>query len=407
MTTPVAETNLRVAATDAKNSCHVWMCLLQTDVRHDVFTRPPSPYRQRDTRPRLRASLIQRDHVISRQLSAVREQLAHIPGHPKGLEKIMASLQPPTPSPSPPPPPPMSTFAQRSTLPGQISTATRIQHTKLNRLIIQRLPFALPPHTDTPLLFGKGLVPFARIFILFEAEWDLLRRHAQIQDGIVLDHAHDVTKWLANLRPKGLTRTQRLRRDLKHLRVAGGSSIFTTSATDDPWLEEMRGLLRRRPHVFVAFAWVFYMAVFSGGRWVRQQLADAGTEFWTQPHATTQLEKGEQPPSLEIPGFSFLSFDSDMDGEDLKTSFKSRLAEGETLLTSDEKQDVVDTAQQLFDQCIVLVNELDRMVLREKIRSSVPKILMAMLCLVALGWLSIHRPSRFSDFRFALQALLP
>ncbi|SMQ47862.1 unnamed protein product [Zymoseptoria tritici ST99CH_3D7] len=57
-----------------------------------------------------------------------------------------------------------------SNLSDEINRATRSQHIELNRLLINRLSLALPPHSSTPLLYGKGLVPFARIFLFFEIE---------------------------------------------------------------------------------------------------------------------------------------------------------------------------------------------------------------------------------------------
>lgn len=72
---------------------------------------------------------------------------------------------------------------------------------------------------------------------------------------------------------------------------------------------------------------------------------------------------------MALPGFSFLSFTGMQDGEEIKAAFKSRLAEAETLLTDEEKQDIIDVSQQLFDRSILLVNELDRAVLKHRVRS--------------------------------------
>ncbi|CAK3856598.1 heme oxygenase [Lecanosticta acicola] len=284
----------------------------------------------------------------------------------------------PTPSLSPPPPPP-TMIPQNATLPGRINTATRKQHTELNRLLINRLPLSLPPHQETPLLYSKGIVPFARIFILFEIEWELLTRQVENKPASSSSHDQELREWLANLRPKGLARSHRLRNDLKHLRLVAGPTMFDTPDLGTEWTRKMRSLVRSKPHVFVAFAWVFYMAVFSGGRWIRQQLANAGPEFWTQQASTLQVDKGEQSPLLELPGFSFLSFDGDQDGEDLKALFKTRLADAERIFTEEEKQGVVDIAGELFDRSICLVTELDRRVSRQRILSWIPTILLAVV----------------------------
>lgn len=149
------------------------------------------------------------------------------------------------------------------TVSGQINAATRKQHTELNRLLIHRLPLALPPNATSPLLYSKGLVPFARIFMLFETEWDLLARHVEKPKDS--EHERAVKKWLDGLRPSGLPRTARIKDDMTHLRDLVGPLMFATPELGQQWTDNVRSLIRQKPHVLVAFAWVFYMAVFSGG----------------------------------------------------------------------------------------------------------------------------------------------
>lgn len=298
--------------------------------------------------------------------------------------------------PTPPASPSPTMVSPNNTLPGRINVATRKQHTNLNRLLISRLPLALPPHTETPELFGRGIVPFARIFALFEVEWELFTRHVSIKPETGSTHDIEVRKWLARLRPHGLARSDRLKNDLQHLRAIIPYKIYHTPDLGDKWTRDMRTLMRSKPHVFVAFAWVFYMAVFSGGRWIRQQLANGGAGFWQQSDIT-QLDKEQDSALLDVPGFSFLSFEGDQDGEDIKALFKSRLTEGETLLTPEEKQDVIDTAQQLFDRSILLVTEMDRMLLKQKISSWIPWMLVAASSLLVFLY-GLGQIERFAGF---------
>ncbi|KAF2216411.1 hypothetical protein CERZMDRAFT_19713, partial [Cercospora zeae-maydis SCOH1-5] len=242
-----------------------------------------------------------------------------------------------------------------------INVATRKQHSELNRLLVQRLPLALPPHQTNPLLFAKGIVPFASFFFLFETEWDLLVRQAQQCASTDAIHARDLHIWLANLRPRGLARSSRFHQDLRHLRAVAGPNIYGSPDLEDKWTAQMRTRIRSKPHVLIAYAWVFYMATFAGGRWIREQLATSGHDFWLAGSTRCQSEDCGKV-SLELPGFSFLSFDEDQDGEDIKALFKANLINGETLLTADEQQEIVDTAQQLFERCNRLVYQLDQMV---------------------------------------------
>jgi hypothetical protein len=103
------------------------------------------------------------------------------------------------------------------------------------------------------------------------------------------------------------------------------------------------------------------------GRWIRQQLAIAEPQFWSQRSTTGKEE--DKTFNLDLPGFTFLSFDGLQDGEDIKAEFKLRLASAEALLTATEKQEIILVSQQLFDRCILLVSELDRKIWRDKVRS--------------------------------------
>lgn len=270
-----------------------------------------------------------------------------------------------------------------SSISQRINVATRQQHTDLNRRLIQRLPLALPPFQSSPRLFGKGILPFARIFILFEVEWDLLTQRLHKLDPEDESHDAQMRRWLAGLRPAGLARSERVKNDLQHLRIVAGANMYSTPSLGDAWVKDMRIRIRERPEVLVAFAWIFYMATFSGGRWIREQLANGGVEFWTgHKDIESPVERQGQSTLFDLPGFSFLSFPGDHDGEDLKMSFKARLAQAEDLLTDKQKQEIIDVSQEIFDKCLGLVTDLDRMVLRSRILSWTTPILYALSLLL-------------------------
>lgn len=263
----------------------------------------------------------------------------------------------PSPAPSPPPATPSLS------LPVEINAATRKQHTLLNRLIAERVPLSLPPHATDPDLLGLGLAAFARIYFTFEAEW---RQLTTLEESDVPNHGHEsqVLCFLSQLRPPGLDRTARLKDDLELLSLR--TDVNTASALgieQQQMMDNMVHSIRSKPHVLIAFAWIMYMATFSGGRWIRQQFANAGLEFWTGQQGCTvmSLEKqGHRNPN--IPSFSFLSFEGEHDGEDIKAEFKARLTGADALLTDKDRHDIVQAARELFDCCITLVGLLDRAV---------------------------------------------
>ena len=189
----------------------------------------------------------------------------------------------------------------------------------------------------------------------------------------------------------------------------------------------------RKPHLLIAYAWIFYMALFSGGRWIRAQLYAAGEDFWSWKKTTTisssssssssfdgtenhrrryhrdgdedeDKERGkmrlrpQNPSSVNStptttittttttsssspiqPGLSFFHFSTLNDGEDLKHLFKARLNEIEPLLTLDERREIIDESVLIFRSCISLVEELDHFVPRmsssstASISKSIPK----------------------------------
>ena len=289
------------------------------------------------------------------------------------------------PTPTVTPPPPQSTPAPPE-LPVQINTATRKQHTELNRLIIDRIPLALPPTTRSPKVYALGLAAFAQIYLAFEHALDTLERSQNAPDNeqtpTETAHQREIEAWLSTLRPASLKRSSRLKRDLQYLPELDRSGF---ASLDDEITSQILSLAAAKPHTLVAYTWVMYMAIFSGGRWIRSQLASAEPEFWTA-HTNAGPALAEKTP-LGMPGFSFLSFDGEQDGEDIKVEYKKRLAEGEHLLSAEEREDITAASQELFERCIQIVKKLDVEVRKQHIRSQIlPVALMAVVFLFALAY---------------------
>lgn len=247
----------------------------------------------------------------------------------------------------------------------------RSLHAELNKLIIDRLPLSLPPYATEPSLYLLGLASFANIYLTFERCWhDILLPHNPPPTQPT--HADAILSFLSTLLPASLPRTTRLRADL------AGKSRFAPRPhhCERRYMAHIAAAVHARPHVLVAYAWVMYMAIFSGGRYIRLQLAAAGEDFWMQARRAGE-EEGEEggvllggyadddatpttPPPPVYPGFTFLHFEQGTrDGEDLKSVFKERLAAAETLLAPGERADVVAEARRIFKSTIDLVLELD------------------------------------------------
>lgn len=270
-------------------------------------------------------------------------------------------------------------------------------HTQLNRLIIQRLPLALPPCAPHPSLYCAGIGAFAPIYRTFESTWLALLQ--------AREHSHAVSEYLGSDRGGGgspknpdvidgvptldpraysprihdmldriylpsLMRTQSFDADVAYL--LGHSSHHQSRSPHQatPYLESfiahIQASLTAKPHVLIAYTWIFYMALFSGGRWIRAQLQAAGDDFWCWsdhpvPNGQSDMNRDnvqETPQLAERRGFSFLCFPGLEDGEDIKREFRARLAEIEPRLTDDERAEIVTESIRIFEHCISLVEEL-------------------------------------------------
>lgn len=174
-----------------------------------------------------------------------------------------------------------------------VNTATRSLHTQLNRQIISRLPLALPPYSTNPSKYVSGLLHIAPIYITFESLWQ------QVIDTPILDWDGDsessdsplamdkprisleIQSFLSELRLPGLIRAGRLREDIRTLstypeekvdeqlrRIAGQGKLAD-------FITHTKKSVAENPHVLIAYTWVLYMALFSGGRILRASLRAA------------------------------------------------------------------------------------------------------------------------------------
>ncbi|KAK8001953.1 hypothetical protein PG991_014175 [Apiospora marii] len=265
-----------------------------------------------------------------------------------------------------------------------INIATRPVHTQLNKLVIYRLPLAIPPHVQDPSNYVSGLLHLTPLYSSFESLWrEILESPEPSANGIVPEeHSCEVCKpsaavhhtphaldaphiptvcsrihsLLHHVHTPELERTEALGADIKaltgwstelleeQLSVAAESSVLAA------FLQRIRHSVRARPHVLLAYAWVLYMALFSGGRFIRASLAQVEPSFWNANSLSLN-------PELPL---RFFTFDTPQDGDEIKASFKERFTQSSgSLLTEGEKADVVEEAKKIFEFMIEVVGELD------------------------------------------------
>lgn len=119
-----------------------------------------------------------------------------------------------------------------------------------------------------------------------------------------------------------------------------------------------------KPHLYLSYTWVLYMAIFSGGRYIRAKLSSAGEDFWanTPPVESGENEYGRggaEVEGLEKWPLSFWNFSGSSDGEDLKADYKSRVGEIERVLTMKEREEIITEAVEIMKRLLQIIRKIE------------------------------------------------
>ncbi|KAK5185854.1 hypothetical protein LTR44_001903 [Exophiala sp. CCFEE 6388] len=206
-----------------------------------------------------------------------------------------------------------------------------------------RLPLCLPPNTNSPLLYAKGMTVFGQIYFAFEQFLETSLASADLDSRL-----RDIYQ---KIYFPSLIRTTKLRHDLDVLRSILDKrlalEVDQLAEESQTFFADITASQSQKPHVLLSYAWAMYLALFNGGRWIHRQLAPAGAQFW-----------GHETPPLSFWGFEE-SHDCNLDGEDLKIKFKDAFTAATSLLTDAERGDVVEETKRLFEMCSKMVLYLD------------------------------------------------
>ena len=248
-----------------------------------------------------------------------------------------------------------------------INTSTRALHTRLNALILSLLPLALPPHTSTPVLYAQGM---SNILCVYEGFEGAIKR---VGEGGESDRCGEkgqegsrevMVERLQKVWMPELERAGRLRRDLSRLHVESFS--HDTGPKLKALTQHISSSTAREPHLLLAYTWLLYMALFSGGRYIRARLREAGAEFWMTTGVDKEREKGgDGDIGIDKTSLSFWNFDGEADGEDVKAEFKQRFGEIEEWLTGEEREEVVQEAVFIMESLMGVVEEIAETVGKE------------------------------------------
>lgn len=306
----------------------------------------------------------------------------------------------------------------------RINKATRKEHTHLNRMIISRLFQALPPNTGDAMKYLQGIMHLTTIFYRFEYilrdmtldARQILESRYSLQNLDLLQHWKEAN-WeneerkliLASIihdtfRVDQLARSPRLFEDAKFLMQNQEScqhfSVLKHFA-ENQLRQESETLatdkLRDDPHLLLAHIWCLYMACKSGGQLIRQMLLSVPTEFWLKkmkyvngpdyrmwmvrrdgvsfhglPEAPTIKAENTDELSSQLPGFpvfnarsgiesNFFTFWEVKSDEPTKDELREAMKQVESLLSDEQKLQVIEEAKLVFEEFDKFVHKLDKM----------------------------------------------
>lgn len=304
-----------------------------------------------------------------------------------------------------------------------INSAIASSHTRINRLILDRMPRAVPPQADNPSAYITGLLHIGAVYIAFESLWqNIIGLHTEIaplpytypfhngsvtgkfgpQHGPmppqVTQRARDI---LESAYWPNMLRSARVKADIRtmtgwpaHVVDEQLRSAGTTGALG-AFLAHIQDAVDDKPHLLLSYSYSLYLALLSGGSYIRTELMYLRADFWLavpdpiRPglvpcirelsselgnagrHRTFEYDSGShqvtgEDPSITLP-LSFLDFDTPLGHEnprqqakDLKAEFKRRFTHSELALTEPERRDIVDESVAIFDHLESVVGQLDK-----------------------------------------------
>lgn len=231
----------------------------------------------------------------------------------------------------------MSLPNNRESLGYLINEATADQHAALEELVMSHFKQCLYPATSTPLLYAEGLSYFLIIFRNLE---------------LVLQHNND-------LYDPRLVRTDRLNADVMCIkqdfhvterRTRFGEQEWTTVLKD--FDKRMGEQLLKMPHLLLAYAWVLYLAIFSGGRYMKASLQLSFRDAWLQRIDESKHHDAEDYLRFWIFG------DNSQENEEIRSSFKSRFEAVAETLSTQQQHEVVIEAGAIMQSLAGVVQEL-------------------------------------------------
>lgn len=220
-----------------------------------------------------------------------------------------------------------------------INEATAKKHAFLEDIVMSHFRKCLFPAASTPLLYAKGLSYFLLIF----CKLDLVLRNNDL------------------LYDQKLERTPGLNADILRINADFQEADKRLELDVQEWTPALKDFSRRmgeqiyeKPYLLLAHAWVFYLAIFSGGKYMKASLHMSFQNAWLQ-----QLEEGDKTRPCADTYLRFWTFgNSVQESEEIRSNFKKRFKEVAKTLSIEQREEVVDEARGIMDSLFGIIQEL-------------------------------------------------
>lgn len=290
------------------------------------------------------------------------------------------------------------------------------------------MPRAVPPHADNPSTYITGLLHIGAVYIAFESLWqNILGFHSDIapipytypfsSDPTQHDETPQITERTRHILEAAywsdMLRAARIKSDIRTMTGWPDHVIdeqirsVATSGCLGKFTLHIRDAVTAKPHLLLAYAYSLYLALLSGGSYIRTELMYLKSDFWHETptpirpnmveckpnpgfrksdrHSTSEYDSSSHglardDPKMKIP-LEFLDFDPPLGDnprqqtKNLKAEFKRRFAEAEQLLAEPERSDVIKESAAIFHNLEGVVGQLDKLFVASQVKGHAQRVL--------------------------------
>lgn len=239
-------------------------------------------------------------------------------------------------------------------LANRINKSTRSVHNRIDNLISLKMVFALRDRK----IYRQGILAFYYAFREFEQHWKIEMAKVDGQDPNETERDVLYREILREIWTPVLERTGNLEQDLSFFYNIESPEAFAQKfieprlQSERDFITHINNVIPSKPYLLLAYGHTLYLALFAGGRIMRSKITKSSGLFPVVP--------GIHQEEVALKGTNLFRFDTE-DEDFLRLDFKRRyeLATRNSL-TEQEKLDIIQESDQVFNRCIDMLNEISQ-----------------------------------------------